>query len=464
MWSEVNGTKVAEATRDIFIVSPNSQAYLDRVDIQPSSSLVGKLDFFLDIEFDIAVRVAGTDRITFTPYLRPLTSTMKVNGQSVESGEGVPFVLPPNVPLIVEIEVTAEDEIHQLTYKFTITRETSANAFLSGLVLSDGTLTFDKNTFSYAVSVPHAVDSLTVTPTAEHQTSRVKVNGVDVASGQASPNAGFGGAFWYISHDIPELYEPFRNAARRQNVPLFNGEPEAPFIQMLAPNVYKFFGVQEHYDYLEKIGQMPSLNYGTSCGTYARTKAECLTLLTELPYFTHPSIQDQSETDMTSREVLLKGADLADAHYAQVDEYLSGFRRYISEDNPFVRLVDEMIGMAKESGPGMRQYVSSNPELDRPAPASLVFDSLTVRKFYMGLLHGMAVRTCRFELERRTDSGEAYTVLKNALDTGEARLNALCEELERELDYEVVPIRNLVSIQLESGLLVADYMAKNWKR
>ena len=46
MWSEVNGTKVAEATRDIFIVSPNSQAYLDRVDIQPSSSLVGKLDFF----------------------------------------------------------------------------------------------------------------------------------------------------------------------------------------------------------------------------------------------------------------------------------------------------------------------------------------------------------------------------------------------------------------------------------
>jgi len=55
------------------------------------------------------------------------------------------------------------------------------------LVLSDGTLTFDKNTFSYAVSVPHAVDSLTVTPTAEHQTSRVKVNGVDGASGQASP-------------------------------------------------------------------------------------------------------------------------------------------------------------------------------------------------------------------------------------------------------------------------------------
>jgi hypothetical protein len=277
-------------------------------------------------------------------------------------------------------------------------------------------------------------------------------------------NAGFGGAFWYISHDIPELYEPFRNAARRQNVPLFYGEPEAPFIQTLAPNVYKFFGVEEHYDYLERTtGQAPVLNYGTSCGTYARTKAECLTLLTELPYFTHPSIQDQSETDMTSREALLKGADLADAHYAQVDEYLSGFRRYISGDNPFVRLVDEMIGMAKESGPAMRQFVSSNPELDRPAPASLVFDCLTVRKFYMGLLHGMAVRACRFELERRADDGEAYTVLKNALDAGEARLNALCEALEQELDYAVVPIRNLVSIQLESGLLVADYMAKNWK-
>ena len=40
VWCEVEGTKVAEATREIRIVEPNSAAYLDRVDIQPSSSLV----------------------------------------------------------------------------------------------------------------------------------------------------------------------------------------------------------------------------------------------------------------------------------------------------------------------------------------------------------------------------------------------------------------------------------------
>jgi hypothetical protein len=277
-------------------------------------------------------------------------------------------------------------------------------------------------------------------------------------------NAGFGGAFWYISHDIPELYEPFRNAARRQDVPLFHGEPEVPFAREFSPSVFRFFGLHDHYDYLERTtGRAPTFNYGTSCGSYALTKAECVTLLTELPYFTHPSIQDQRETDVTRREVLLKGADMAETHYAQIAGYVDGIRPYIGEDNPFVRLVDEMVEMWKQTGPAMRQWAATNPELERPAPASLVFDSLTGRKFYMALLHGMAVRACLFELERCADHGAAYAALKNAYDAGEARLGAICEALEQELDYSVVPIRKLVSIQLESGLLVADHLAKNWK-
>ena len=35
------------------------------------------------------------------------------------------------------------------------------------------------------------------------------------------------------------------------------------------------------------------------------------------------------------------------------------------------------------------------------------------------------------------------------------------EIAEKELHYEVIPIRKLIAVQLESGMLVADYLQKN---
>ena len=60
----------------------------------------------------------------------------------------------------------------------------SSDATLSGLTLSDGTVSpsFNRTTYAYTASVANAVDSLTVSPTAFDNAATVTVNGADAAT------------------------------------------------------------------------------------------------------------------------------------------------------------------------------------------------------------------------------------------------------------------------------------------
>ena len=71
----------------------------------------------------------------------------------------------------------------------TVTVVPSTNADLANLTLGSGSLSpaFAHLTYSYAVSVPNAVGSVTVTPAAANAGASVRVNGTPVAAGSASP-------------------------------------------------------------------------------------------------------------------------------------------------------------------------------------------------------------------------------------------------------------------------------------
>lgn len=50
------------------------------------------------------------------------------------------------------------------------------------------------------------------------------------------------------------------------------------------------------------------------------------------------------------------------------------------------------------------------------------------------------------------------TMLESTFKLVESRLKDLSEYLETEMDYEVVPIKKLIAIQLECGLLVSQHL------
>ncbi|MFC3799779.1 cadherin-like beta sandwich domain-containing protein [Cohnella sp. GCM10012308] len=101
------------------------------------------------------------------------------------SGAEIPYTI---VNTSLSFTVRAADGTTQKMYSIAIQRLPSANASLSGLTLSAGTLspTFASGTTSYTVSVGNAVTSIAVTPTAASSAATIKVNDAAVASGTAS--------------------------------------------------------------------------------------------------------------------------------------------------------------------------------------------------------------------------------------------------------------------------------------
>jgi hypothetical protein len=277
-------------------------------------------------------------------------------------------------------------------------------------------------------------------------------------------NAGFGGAYWYITHDIPELYEGLRDSAIKQDIPLNLGEPEEPFITKLSPAIFKTMTIGDAYDFMEKFsGEAPVIKNGTSSSDYASTVTDCVTLLTELPYFFDSRIEDLSEGEITRKEAILQSVKQSQTHFVRLDKLLTEVRPYISEENPFVKLVEEVIQFVRDGSEAKIKWSESNPDFEKRATNAELFDNLHGAKFYNGLYLGLTVRTCEYEIERLQHTGDdnAMNILKETYEKGQQFLKEYCENLESELDYTAIPIQKLVRVQVESGLLVANYIREN---
>ena len=276
-------------------------------------------------------------------------------------------------------------------------------------------------------------------------------------------NAGFGGVYWYETDATPEIWDEMRKAPKEMGIPMNLGEPEAPYCQLLSPAIYKELSITDEYDYMEKygmkdIGQI--IRVGSCSTDYAWKLCRSFTLLTEEPYFFDRRIDDLSPADQTRRDVALQGL----AWNAEANRYLTDTLKrtieYMDKDNPF-RLALEAFTENK-SEEATRRMISENPEFDRTATVAEKFDHLLKKKFYKLLSYGMLIRANEWELDRMDATGETNeekrTALTLAMKTAEEEHRKLADYLEREIDYQVVPIRKLVYIQLKCGLLMADYL------
>ena len=276
-------------------------------------------------------------------------------------------------------------------------------------------------------------------------------------------NAGFGGVYWYLSRPLPALYEEMYAAADRVKVPLNLGEPEAPYCVPFAPAIYQSLGIEQDYDYTEKYAP-PGTDIGArfkvgNCSeSYARTRHGSFTLLTELPYFFDKRIMDLSTGTMTRRDAVLRSLETSEESDRFLLETMELSREYFQPLNPF-KLALEAFTKPREND-ATRNMVNTNPDFAKTATVAEEFDNLLLSRFYKALSYGMLIRVNEYELEEMARTGEENprkdAALKTARDIDISRHREITDQLEQEFQYEVVPIRKLVSIQLECGLLVSQ--------
>lgn len=275
-------------------------------------------------------------------------------------------------------------------------------------------------------------------------------------------NAGFGGVYWYMTRRLQDIEPKLYEAAEKQGVPLNLGEPEAPFLEEFAPAIFKELGIKDQYDYLEKYGikDIPkALNVGTCSADYANGKYGSFTLLTELPYFFNPSINDKNLTDSIRGDIVKENILEQKQSNSLILESLKKSERYMQKDNPFL-LALKAFSENRDDLDAEMKMADSDPKYRKKATVAEVFDNCLISRFYKLLSYGMLIRANEYELENLKNPNEGnkekYDVLNSEKQFAEKLLKEKSEELEKDLTYEVIPIKKLVSIQLECGLRVAE--------
>ncbi len=148
-------------------------------------------------------------------------------------------------------------------------------------------------------------------------------------------NSGFGGAYYYWSDDVAELFPVLYAFIDAQGIPLHLGEPEVPFgVKFDDKAMFKMFSFGEIYDYTEKYSPVPPkdvFNSGASSEGYIKGKYNALAVVCELPYFYDPRIDDTSPSDMTRRQANLEGIEnrreilrFLKRNYEKAQPHLSG--------------------------------------------------------------------------------------------------------------------------------------------
>lgn len=277
-------------------------------------------------------------------------------------------------------------------------------------------------------------------------------------------NAGFGGTYWYESFPTPEIYDMLHRIPLKYHLPLSLGTAESPANQAYAPAIYKCGGIRDEYDYRMEYGSeedrkgLATLGCGDNSASYAYEKYGSFTLLTELPYFYDPRIEDVSPSDMSRIDLLKQNV----GEMRMIDNNLRGIlklsQRWMSPENPYMAAV---MDFSRDSGgQAALNQAAADPAYLQPATVAEKLDQLVVSKFYKMLCYGMLVRANEEELNRgnEEENEERIAALKAGREAALQGLKGITQFLENNLQYHVVPIRTLIAVQLESGLTVLEHL------
>ncbi|MDO4322194.1 MAG: M14 family zinc carboxypeptidase [Lachnospiraceae bacterium] len=272
-------------------------------------------------------------------------------------------------------------------------------------------------------------------------------------------NAGFGGVFWYISKDRPEIYRKVTDVPGKYGIPLALGEPEMPCCVSLAPAVYKMLSVKDMYDFYEAKGIEEPQNVmsgGASSDEYANCVGDTLSLVCELPYFYNELINDESPSEMSKRDAMMHNCRRTEDSCTFLKEQMERIRPFIPESDPFRRMIENTVEMFTTENELRMQAIQQDPKLQEPAKKSEAFDNLygmtSVWMNFVGLLPHMID-----ELQRNTKD-PLPAVLEDARRAGQKKLDEMEAYITDHVQYEVIPIRKLVAVQLECAFIALDNM------
>jgi len=301
------------------------------------------------------------------------------------------------------------------------------------------------------------------TPPPETQALMQLINEIKPKFMYGLHNSAFGGVFFYVSRGVGNLFTDLTDLVKQEHLPLHLGEPEAQFIKKLHAGIFQMGGIQELYDFTEARGiENPQeiIKVGTTSSDYLKSIAseENFTLVCEMPYFYHNSIEDTSQTEFERRDLLIQSLEYMKNIYKHSRKAFNRIKKFCGKSTRIYTAVADYMRRTRPELDFSINDVKTSSIYEGKATVSQAFDSNISSRYYCLLTISMIARLCEEAISNHPENEVEIANIKSDLEQWiEQKIN----ELLSGIKFEVIPIQNLVRVQIGSAFITLKNLSKN---
>jgi len=260
-------------------------------------------------------------------------------------------------------------------------------------------------------------------------------------------NAGFSGAYFYLSSADTRLQEELARVLTAAGLPPDCGEPEMPYMQKLGPGIYRNISLADDYEFYASYGADPAavLGSGTSSDAYAEAMWDCFTFVAEVPHFTSARIADTAPAGISRREAKLRGIEAQDQLSRWLhDRYVRAAARLTTE-TPWQRTVHAYLSEVKDDLRAERVQTETEPAFEIEATVAQLLDQVYLRELRTLAVVGQFAAMVKAEPEQDE-------VLRELHDEAVTEVHTRADRLASAGGLQAPPIRALVQCQVAALL------------
>lgn len=255
-------------------------------------------------------------------------------------------------------------------------------------------------------------------------------------------NSEGGGAYFYLSRPLPELYPLLHQVTASCGVPLHAGEAEGAHFTVLDQAIYEMGTLQDAYDWTEAQGfdPYPPGSAGDASTSYA-AKYGTLSLIAELPQFSDPTADDTTPSATIYRDALRQSGRLLVETGATLMRLLERVENQVQMDTALLRAARVFSPMAITAGEG--NIARAETEDDRLATVAEVSSLAGLVDLHRLRWGGMLLRA----LQAEVDAGLASPDVRNTTRDAREMFDGWLGEAMDRRHATPIPLARVVGVQ-----------------